>query len=537
MERINPNPAPAPGSSPSPFAEWLRGWRYFFWFLAVLLLVTLWCAEENWRGSWAWKRRQQEMKERGEWQPAQDFIPPLVPDQDNFAMTPVLASGVAARSLAGFKALASVQPLVEEYDVISRAARSNSIARLSSWAVPPAVDPAAWRTLLLKATNQTVLPRDRLVATNFTGPEAAQALLSALAGCAPIYDELHAASRRPESRFNIFYQQDDPASILLPHLAVVKQFSQLVLLRTVAELALGQSNAAFVDLELMLRLADATRTEPILVSQLVRMAQFQMAMPAILQGINQWSAPQLRELQDSLERIDFCADGARVLRAERTFFGDRMLEFVRRTPDKVGLMRSFGGFGGSGPSGLEFAALLMEVAPEGWFDLEHVKYNDMFQDYWLPTIDQTNHLFRPTATRRAEARLAAFQQRSASGLYLRHQLFCGLMLPSVTNVVQKLAFAQTAADAASLACALERYRRQHGQFPEALSQLVPDFMAGLPHDVISGQPLHYRRTPDGLYLLYSVGWNETDDGGHVALGRSGEVDRDSGDWVWRPASF
>ena len=35
----------------------------------------------------------------------------------------------------------------------------------------------------------------------------------------------------------------------------------------------------------------------------------------------------------------------------------------------------------------------------------------------------------------------------------------------------------------------------------------------LPHDIINGQPLHYRRTDDGQFVLYSVGWDEKDDGG------------------------
>jgi hypothetical protein len=35
-------------------------------------------------------------------------------------------------------------------------------------------------------------------------------------------------------------------------------------------------------------------------------------------------------------------------------------------------------------------------------------------------------------------------------------------------------------------------------------------------------------------VLYSVGWNETDDGGQVVLKPDGKsVDRDQGDWVWR----
>jgi hypothetical protein len=45
--------------------------------------------------------------------------------------------------------------------------------------------------------------------------------------------------------------------------------------------------------------------------------------------------------------------------------------------------------------------------------------------------------------------------------------------------------------------------------------------------------LHYRRTESGKFLLYSVGWNETDDGGAVALKKDGSEDRENGDWVWQ----
>jgi hypothetical protein len=55
----------------------------------------------------------------------------------------------------------------------------------------------------------------------------------------------------------------------------------------------------------------------------------------------------------------------------------------------------------------------------------------------------------------------------------------------------------------------------------------------VPHDVINGQPLHYRRTEAGQFILYSVGWNEQDDGGQTLFNKSGQVDREKGDWVWR----
>ena len=84
-------------------------------------------------------------------------------------------------------------------------------------------------------------------------------------------------------------------------------------------------------------------------------------------------------------------------------------------------------------------------------------------------------------------------------------------------------------DRARTACALERFRIAHGKYPETLDALTPQFIEKLPHDVINGQPYKYRRTDDGQFILYSVGWNEKDDGG--VPGRN-LFDLTQGDWVW-----
>jgi hypothetical protein len=88
-------------------------------------------------------------------------------------------------------------------------------------------------------------------------------------------------------------------------------------------------------------------------------------------------------------------------------------------------------------------------------------------------------------------------------------------------------------DLARVACALERYRRAHAEYPETLEVLAPQFIEKLPHDITNGQPLKYRRSEDGQFVLYSVGWNETDDGGIVALKKTGSLDSEKGDWVWQ----
>ena len=80
---------------------------------------------------------------------------------------------------------------------------------------------------------------------------------------------------------------------------------------------------------------------------------------------------------------------------------------------------------------------------------------------------------------------------------------------------------------------VETFHKLGGSFDVASIQefrTVYQFIAKLPHDIIGGQPLKYRRTADGQFVLYSIGWNEKDDGGVP-----GKTDTE-GDWVWRPAA-
>jgi hypothetical protein len=90
------------------------------------------------------------------------------------------------------------------------------------------------------------------------------------------------------------------------------------------------------------------------------------------------------------------------------------------------------------------------------------------------------------------------------------------------------------ANEALVVCALKRYRLAHGQYPETLDGLVPQYVEKLPRDIIGGRPLNYRRTDNGQFVLYSIGWNEKDDGGTVVLtdSKPPRVNLDKGDWVW-----
>ncbi len=59
--------------------------------------------------------------------------------------------------------------------------------------------------------------------------------------------------------------------------------------------------------------------------------------------------------------------------------------------------------------------------------------------------------------------------------------------------------------------ALAGYRAEHGDYPQRLDELVPEFLASVPIDLYADHaPLRYRRE-DGGYMLYSVGPNGQDE--------------------------
>ncbi len=115
------------------------------------------------------------------------------------------------------------------------------------------------------------------------------------------------------------------------------------------------------------------------------------------------------------------------------------------------------------------------------------------------------------------------------------RLFAKLLLPAVAQCGGRYGRAQATLDEARVACALERYHLAHGNYPEQLDALAPKFLTEVPTDVITRRPLVYRRTSDGRFLLYSVGWNQRDDGGvpGMTTGKRPRFNSSAGDWVWK----
>ncbi|HEY6229433.1 MAG TPA: hypothetical protein VI282_20100, partial [Verrucomicrobiae bacterium] len=106
----------------------------------------------------------------------------------------------------------------------------------------------------------------------------------------------------------------------------------------------------------------------------------------------------------------------------------------------------------------------------------------------------------------------------------------------ISLAIRSLAFTQTTADQIVIACALERFRNDTGALPQKLGELVPKYLAAVPHDVFTGEPLHYRLNPDGKnFTIYSVGADGIDNHG-ISAAMTGSwmlwQDQPNTDWVW-----
>jgi len=518
-------------------AETIHTWRYLAWLLAILMLVVFYYAEENWRGRRAWAKFQQQMLAQGMPVDRSRIIPPRVADSDNFAMTPLLAPLFTfipgTQKWIDTNALAQTRNFAKRYDQAADRVQSRDQVRSNSW-VRSRTDLPLWQAAF--AVDPKAHANGDLTASNSDRPAAAAAVLEALSESGPILAEIQQASRRRFARFNIAYDSDNPSAILLPHLAMERHLSQVLQLRASAYLARNQTDEAFQDVELMLYLMNVSREEPFLISHLVRLALFQAALQPLAEGMSQWSEPQLRALQDRLAAFDFFADSRRTLLGEWLFCGSGIIDYVRRAPNRLKLMSELGTPNDANSQDVSVAGVLLAIAPTGWFDFEQVNYGRRFQASLRKATDPGRHPTNALPTALEDPSPAYWTDASPARSVLRHEFFTQLLLPSIENMARKTALTQTAADTATIACALERYRRAKGHLPDTLEALVPDWIARMPSDRVSGQSLIYRRSPDDHYVLYSVGWNEKDDGGTVKPAKkTGEgSDAHEGDWVWRP---
>lgn len=507
--------------------QWLCSWRgvgtMAVAIASLVTLVALFYAVENRSGQRAWSRCRHELEAQGEKLDFRAFIPPPVPDEQNVAAAPIFVH-----------VFEKPPPGVPEVD-----RWVHPDARFRRVSVNLQADPAKKAPRFLPVDSGSPIdlaPWQRFFAGNTNYPQpaapqsAAQDVLLALSGFDAELSELAQAAARPKCRWPVDYTVANPIAVRLPHLARLRGLSQVPLLRAAAQLGIGQSAKALADLKLILRLADSLEGEPYLISFLVRRRLVTDVVTGVREGLarHAWTDAQLAEIERCLAGVDLLVAHQAAMRGERAS-NLACLDYLRGS-GRANVAQEF--FDTQGDS---YEAILAHGMPSGWYYRSQATIAYRYQQHILPGVNPSTRRIFPKTLAGAEAELRTGAEGPLARLQaIRSSYFADLLLPAIAPAALKTAQTQTWVDQARLACALERSRLANGRFPDTLEALVPRFIDKLPQDIVSGEPMKYRRTGDGGGVLYAVGWNAQDDGGESVrpTSRSKSPDPTQGDWVW-----
>lgn len=499
----------------------------------LVALVVLFYAEENWRGRHDWETFKQRQEAKGEKLDVASFVPPAVPDDQNFAMTPIAASSYAyIIDKYGHKLKTPVTNHLNRLAMALWRYDNTTTPKNGDWASGTLTDLRLWQAYY--RAPQTNMWRfgtnDFPTAANPGSP--AEDVLFALSRRDSDIEELRSAAALPYSRFPLAYDQVDPMEVWLPHLSSLGEAVFTLQLRAIAELQLAQSDKAAADVSLILRLAEASHQEPFLVSALVRMRQINAARQPIYEGLakHKWSEAQLAALDSQLAQLDFLADYQRIIRSQAAY-ASRMIEYFQRTRKPGAFLGEIHAANTNEQKIIDDACA---IVPAGWFRENQLRFAQFYLEDCLPLVDMEKRKVNPASVDAVEAKLQeALDHPDAYNVLER--LIMGPVARMTANkyvVTENFVYAQECVDLTRVAIALERYRLVHGQYPDSLASLAPQFLAKVPHDIIGGGNLIYRNTSQN-FVLYSIGWDGIDDGGVRDTLKEFQLGNTPGDWVWQ----
>ena len=346
----------------------------------------------------------------------------------------------------------------------------------------------------------------------------------------PDFDQIRQALKRPYALPPGGYT--DPAGMPSENFVAMRIVCQTLAQRAQCHLLLGQPGEALKEMTLLhdlCRILDGPPTKrPIALAT----AMIDVALAGLYTGLVEdglrlqaWQEPQLAALQAQLEAVNLCPVLMRAFADEPALSCGTLEKAALSQFSPLPTL-------GSPPSRWfpklgDLRYLVLKLGPRGWVYHNLISLAELFQRL-NDVLDDSGQFVVPHKVDQAYHEIQAVLVRKP----LRTAL-ASLVIPNSARACQVMAFNQTRINQLALACALERFRLARSRYPDSLEALAPDFVHVLPRDIISGQPLHYSRIPDQGYQIYSVGWDEKDDGGVPAVNGGWGNDIARLDWVWR----
>jgi hypothetical protein len=299
-------------------------------------------------------------------------------------------------------------------------------------------------------------------------------------------------SARPGYRQELDYSQG--AKLSLSHLNENRNMSRTLSVLALRQAVTGETEAAWHTALLGIRFADSLRTEPLLISQLMRVAQLAIAMDA-LRAVAEVAPPSAEdgaELETRLASMESQAPLVRSLDGERLLFS----EWAFRLP----------------------ASALMQM-----------NNTDQVISWCLRPLRGPDHaaylrIMRNYARNAAEPYApgdAGFGEQMINEVP-RYYILTRMLVPALSATKARFTSMIAQARVTRAGLSVIRYKHEHRTMPSDLQAL----RLANADDPFTGKPLIYHPA-DGGFTIYSVGVNRVDDGG--TKGR----DSKSGDEVWR----
>ncbi|HEY1719159.1 MAG TPA: sigma-70 family RNA polymerase sigma factor [Verrucomicrobiae bacterium] len=299
--------------------------------------------------------------------------------------------------------------------------------------------------------------------------------------------------------------------LLLPHLLGIKRGMQMAEMASILDAENNDGKSAADDVLLTLALARSLKAEPIVISQLVRVAGVSIAVDGLNQAMNRTTltSESLRELSKALQSMeDYDARGEGFNRA---MTGERAAQLdLLKNPDQI--VRYLNTLPASGMTAAQCRRMIEEIKQPGNLKKELNDFETTFRQF-LSAREETfpDRLSADKLLRRQAAR------DTSRGL-----LFGGLYWNGFGGFSGREAGSLANLRLALTAVALEQFRAAHDKYPAALSELTPNYLAATFLDPFDGRPLRYRKQDAG-YVLYSIGPNLKDDGGRRMNGNAGDM--------------